>query len=404
MPRALADEQERALVERYVAGENVRALAAAFAISPQTLYGVIARHGATRRSERLRARADQLPNMCKNGNTIANAAKTLGISESTATRVMRAKRVSDNDADDVCARLLRTPFPYPVSLSPTDIAKEFERLRRIHIEIIDGEIRPMSHVGIAICKPFFPNRYNAARQGEISALAAWNDADELRKAIQFQIRHGDPVVPHRVLRAITLRCRTPTIFRPAVAKFICERYCPRGGRVWDPCAGYGGRLLGAAASGAQYVATDVDADTVAGGRNLALAIGYTADLHLTPAEMFSPPSVDLVFTSPPYFDRERYSQGEQQSWKKYGAGVDGWVAGFLRPVVERAQAVLPRGGHMVLNIADLRVRRGGVIPLVVRTINLAHSSGFSHVETLQMPLAAINRKSPTEPVLVFRKT
>jgi tRNA G10 N-methylase Trm11 len=161
--------------------------------------------------------------------------------------------------------------------------------------------------------------------------------------------------------------------------------------------------MGAIAAGVHYIGTDIDHVTVDGNRRLAAAIGATdVEVIQAAAETFDAPNVDLVFTSPPYFDRERYSQADGQSWKKHGEGLDTWVDGFLRPVIQRAHKALSIDSYLVLNIDDLRERKV-VIPLVARTIETAVSVGFNHVETLLMPLAAINRKSPSEPVLVFQK-
>jgi hypothetical protein len=253
------------------------------------------------------------------------------------------------------------------------------------------------------CYPHFPNRYAAKSGKSLSAVEAWGNKSELRRAIRLQITYGDPTTPHRVLRAITLRCRTPTVFRPAIAKFIYERYARPDEVVWDPCSGYGGRLLGAAAAGVRYIGTDVDVETVNGNLRLAESAGLSnATVIQCPAEDFIPPSnVSLVFTSPPYFDRERYSNASNQSWKRYNT-IDRWVAGFLAPVIARAKQCLRVGGHLVLNVADIRTR-DITLPVVAETIRVAVSIGFQHAELLQMPIAGINRKNPTEPILVFRK-
>ncbi len=224
----------------------------------------------------------------------------------------------------------------------------------------------------------------------------------MKEAIRLQIRYGDPVTPPRIMRALTLLCRTPTIFRPAVARFVYERYCSPGDLVWDPCSGFGGRLLGAHAARVCYIGTDADEETAEGNSRLAQRLEARATVTAICAENFEPPRVKLVFTSPPYFDRERYSSSRNQSWRRHGTTLDVWIAGFLRPVIERAQHALVDGGHLVLNVADLR-HKGVVTPIVQRTIETALSVGFAHAETLQMPLAAVNRKAPVEPVLVFRK-
>jgi tRNA G10 N-methylase Trm11 len=187
-----------------------------------------------------------------------------------------------------------------------------------------------------------------------------------------------------------------------VARWVYETYCRSGGKVWDPCSGYGGRLLGAFAAGVRYVATDVEPETVEGNRRLAERLGFTdAEIHECPAERFDPGTVDLVFTSPPYFDREQYSDRDGQSWVSHGSDFDAWVEGFLRPVIATAYQ---RSPVLVLNVADIRKNRKSV-PLVDRTIQTAVAEGYSLKERVWMPLARLNRtpEKAREPLLVFRR-
>lgn len=307
-----------------------------------------------------------------------------------------------DEIENVYAELKNIPFPFPIELEPDAVRREVGRLQHSKTRLDeDSTIRPWSPLGIRVCAPFFPNRYAARWKSTINAIDGWNDERVMRRAIDFQIRRGDPVVPHRVLRAVTLVCRTPTIFRPSVARFVYQNFCPSGGVVWDPCSGFGGRLLGAHVAGVRYIGTDVDPATVDGNRRLAKAIGSNAIIRECRAEIFEPPTVDLVFTSPPYFNREQYSDNNDQSYRRYGS-LDQWVSGFIRPVIERAFQALRSNGHLVLNVANLN-ERGTVIPIVQRTIETACVAGFVQAATLQMPLAAINRKAPAEPLLVFKK-
>jgi len=192
-----------------------------------------------------------------------------------------------------------------------------------------------------------------------------------------------------------------------MAKWVYETYCLPGDRVWDPCAGYGGRLVGALAAGVLYVGTDVDPETVAGNKRLAEVLGFAdrADVVLSPAEVFDPGPVDLVFTSPPYVDLERYSRREEQSWRKHGTGLNGWVDGFLRPVIKTAAWRLPVGGKLVFNVADVRRRNGKVVRLVDATVAAAVGEGFVLDERLWMPISRLNRSAEEarEPLLVFRR-
>lgn len=65
---------------------------------------------------------------------------------------------------------------------------------------------------------------------------------------------------------------------------------------------------------------------------------------------------DLMFTSPPYFETERYGREEdkEQSWVKYKE-VDNWLDKFLFETIDRAWYSLKPDAFLALNIADLGV-------------------------------------------------
>jgi DNA modification methylase len=155
-------------------------------------------------------------------------------------------------------------------------------------------------------------------------------------------------------------------------------------------------LLGAFAAGVYYIGTDVDPETVAGNKALAERLGFDAsEVHEAPAEIFDPGLIDLVFTSPPYFNRELYL-GERQSWKSYPT-FEGWEESFLLPVIQRAFERLPIGGHLVLNVADVRHGRR-TYPVVDSVLRIADRVGFQPQDRLWMSI-----ERAREPLLVFSK-
>ena len=59
--------------------------------------------------------------------------------------------------------------------------------------------------------------------------------------------------------------------------------------------------------------------------------------------------LDMVFTSPPYFDREQYSEDEEQSYKSYPQ-YDDWRDNFLKPTLTSKYESLRNDRYLLWNI------------------------------------------------------
>jgi len=68
---------------------------------------------------------------------------------------------------------------------------------------------------------------------------------------------------------------------------------------------------------------------------------------------------DLLFTSPPYFQTERYNEGgngeNMQSWKRYDT-FEKWRDRFLFKMLENAGNCIKSGGKILLNIVDPQIK------------------------------------------------
>lgn len=153
----------------------------------------------------------------------------------------------------------------------------------------------------------------------------------------------------------------PNEFRPTIARDVYRLYCPPNGKVLDPCHGWGGRVTGFLAcdiEGSSYLGYDPSTETSAGVTELiAFLKTSTARGEATVVKLpFEDAAVeegvyDLVFTSPPYYDTERYSDDEEQSFKRYES-FDAWVAGFYKPFLEKSMRALKPGGKFILNVGN----------------------------------------------------
>tara|TARA_R100001510_G_C7654934_1_gene213817 strand:- start:150 stop:1376 length:1227 start_codon:yes stop_codon:yes gene_type:complete len=61
---------------------------------------------------------------------------------------------------------------------------------------------------------------------------------------------------------------------------------------------------------------------------------------------------DTVFTSPPYFNVERYSYDDTQSWVKYKE-IDEWNENFLQKTLKNLWCSVKSGGYLLVNISDV---------------------------------------------------
>lgn len=236
----------------------------------------------------------------------------------------------------------------------------------------------------------------------------------------FQIRvfelHKTKLFPLGLKAFRVSFCQYAVNFPPMTAKFMYERYChpERRNVVWDPSAGWGGRLLGALAADRQitYIGNDPNTDhnlpdgTTKYDQIYNFFTNNVQQGGLFPVEnptififsqqgsetMQSNPvfkkykgKVDFIFTSPPYFAKEAYSEDEDQSYKKFSQ-YDLWRDGFLHETLKTAVSWLKPGGIIAWNIADA-VFGGDMLPLEADSCQYLEKLGMKHVETLKMALA-----------------
>lgn len=212
-------------------------------------------------------------------------------------------------------------------------------------------------------------RYKAASQSEMSPYAVWHTEKSLRSALNpLWTLKMEQVNRTRLRSCISLRKYIASQFRPAIAKAVYEYFDAKN--VLDFSAGWGDRLAGfyAASCTESYIGVDPNPLVIEQYPKqvdfyAALSNKKQCSFFQKPAEEMSyeKDSVDLVFTSPPYFIAERYRYGIKdmaQSSVRYNR-VEKWLGGFLCPAIENAWNALQSGGHLVLNISDIYAKNRG---------------------------------------------
>lgn len=322
--------------------------------------------------------------------------------ETARLGIERLDTASEGYVDDVLGILSRTELPlFP--FTEEEVRKDVERLRKAPTQLDGNTFTGVSWAGSRLCSHLFPHRWDARYRRNPSVRQAWYDPEQLRKAVQFQVGVGDPVTPVRVFRAVQAVVRGPTNFRPALAKAVVEAFCPEGGLVLDPCAGYGGRASGTLAAGRRYFGVDPHPQAEESHRGLHKLMGGVLDFENKPFEEAGLEGVeaDLVFTSPPYFMVERYADDTSQSWVRYSTW-EGWVEGFLQPMVSKSWDHLRPGGVFCVNTKNIRDGKKEY-PIGDALVEVAKQTGFELREVLDLPLGRIGKTAASEPLYVFTK-
>jgi SAM-dependent methyltransferase len=241
-----------------------------------------------------------------------------------------------------------------------------------------------------------PERFTCAHRKWRSAAQVWAED----KARIMDDAGGFAKVAARYLRQ---RAYVASTYNPGAVAALLRRF--RAREVLDPCAGWGDRLVGAAAVGATYRGFDPNPRMAPVYKDLA--DHYQADASVITAPFESARlagTFDCVFTCPPYWDTELYDDGPGQAlhYPTYAA----WRDQFYAPMIEKAWAALRPGGVFALTVANVE-RDGAILPLIQDAEGVFAHLGARFEEVLALSFRSrrgVRHSVVTaEPVLVYRK-
>jgi hypothetical protein len=166
---------------------------------------------------------------------------------------------------------------------------------------------------------------------------------------------------------IYLNSRLCSNFRITLALTILKLFKVK--RWLDISAGWGDRLISAIGHGVErYVACDPNKCLYPGYRRIINTLSPITTAHSDPAasssididtpiytilntgfEISNLPNekFDTVFSGPPYFDLEKYSDETDNSFTKYKNSTN-WYTKFLIPAIDKAVSHLDINGHLIL--------------------------------------------------------
>lgn len=303
---------------------------------------------------------------------------------------IKEKYEMDDVLESLGTVLMTYPLPYS-EITIEDARKEFMRLKAVDWReylVEDGEWdarHTYEHELLYGGKPTYLRKLNTGNDAsnyfqQVNRWAVdatqspgpertWSTLRSMKSVCRAFYTLGYEVIDKSgVRRALSLRKYICSQFKPSVAKMVYEMFGAE--TVLDFSAGWGDRLAGFYASWCTQTYVGIDPR----GENHPIYreqkefydrnLGWfeeEKDVYLfeSPAEDWDNSEwidkVDLIFTSPPYFNTERYSHDDTQSWVRY-KDIDSWNEKFLHRALLNVWATLKAGGHMIVNIADIYER------------------------------------------------
>ena len=323
----------------------------------------------------------------------------------------------DNAVDVIFKHYRKHGFPH-YTIREDEKHKHMKNLINFdHNTIIDGDRLIQTMHALRLAWTYFEPHFWKVKCGN-AKMSAWDNFqnDEklkkvIRKTWRWQRKWGNgKFTENRLRQCLKLYEGTQTVsnFRPTAAKYIYETY-GGDGVVWDMSTGWGGRLIGALSSKRvkKYIGTDPSTVAYEGVCKIKEDFSYLnkeVELHKLGSEVFVPSEkVDLCFTSPPYFDTEKYSDEDTQSYKKYPS-EDKWINGFLFQTMKNCYESLKKNGYLLLNIANTSSGKN----IENGTLRIAKGFNLKHEQTLQLSLSTLARGGEGtgfkyEPIFVFKK-
>lgn len=228
--------------------------------------------------------------------------------------------------------------------------------------------------------------------GVIEEYHIRNLGRELDTKTHFHLRYfrkDERVIKHIIHTLRVGFSNIPINFSPLVSRYLFEKYLPKsGGIVYDCCSGWGGRLMGSICSSKniQYIGCDVNSNIFQHrsyerigdfiqeeiGRKSKYKVHQISSTRFNETDDYKEHKgkVDLILTSPPYFNQEQYSTDKEQSYNLFPT-YESWINGYIRETFQIGYDLLKPNGVLLLNIADTKE-----LPLELDTLSVMEEIGF----------------------------
>jgi len=226
-------------------------------------------------------------------------------------------------------------FPYPPKTDNlTEVIEKIQKFK--HERIVNGVVfsNKTSNMGVPYLKSVFKSYWNSSFNGKKSPVEAWKDNDIMKTILSYRVglnpkNETFDISLHQCLVGLSASRYTVSFFKPMLAASIYKHFLRNIDNpvVFDPCAGFGGRLLGfkSVYPSGTYIACEPNIETY--NELIELSSNFTNiklyNCKLEDFDLSLITDVDLSFTSIPYHDLEVYSN--PTVYATYNTWVDEFI-------------------------------------------------------------------------------
>lgn len=313
-------------------------------------------------------------------------------------------------------KLIRTINEFPIFyFNEQGIDQEIQSIiNKNDVCLLNGVISTQCAHGLLLLDYLFPNLHQATTfKEQASIYDRFYQDNVLETCLDIWLSRGNDLNSLRTMFMGIGRLfwDTPINFSPMRAKIFYECFCPKDGVIYDYSAGYGGRMLGALSSKRNftYIATEPNTATYQNLLNLGSKIERNTlrknsfyiynkcseDLIL-PTE-----SIDLAFSCPPFFKKEKYSDEDTQSINKYPDYCN-WLNLYVKPTIINCYNALKPGGVYGVDISNYIYNKREEIPLIENWCMIAEEIGFYFKG--KIPIISHQRRQDNEFIYLFMKS
>ena len=332
--------------------------------------------------------------------------------------------LSSYEKEDIIDELAKCLWTYPCpipKISDEQTRDSFNKLKGVRYNdvLIDGKWFPRNdrksnyklderyfkrdNTGNNASNKFhIENRWKVDWTRTPSGYKTWQTIDGIKTIVRafFTLDKVLLEVNEQTLRmATTLRKYVASQFKPSIAKAFYDYY--KSKNVLDFSAGWGDRLAGfyACDNTQHYVGIDPNTKNHIGYKKQVefykncktfLEDDKKVDMICSPAEDVDYSQYedyfDTIFTSPPYFNTEKYCDEPTQSYIRYKE-IDDWNKNFLHKTICRIVPTLKPGGILAINIADVfSAKHKGYVDITNSMNDYIKSCGLKYVGCIGMEM------------------